>query len=62
MNFYPSLTQTGQYRFDTSTTLSIPVRKKLSFQVSYIDFYLSNPGLGSHNNNSAFSIGLGYSF
>lgn len=62
LNFYPNLTQTGQYRFDTSTTLSIPVRKKLSFQVSYIDFYLSNPALGSHMNNSTFSTGLGYSF
>lgn len=62
LNFYTNLSQAGQYRFDTSTTLSIPVRKKLSFQVSYIDFYLSNPALGSHNNNSTFSTGLGYSF
>jgi len=61
-NFYPNLSQTGQYRFDTATTLSMPLMKQLSFQVSYIDFYLTTPAAGSHNNNATFSMGIGYNF
>jgi putative salt-induced outer membrane protein YdiY len=62
LNFYPNLTQTGQYRFDTSTTLAVPISKLLSFSVSYVDFYLSNPQPGSHQNNATFSTGLGVNF
>ncbi|HLI29895.1 MAG TPA: DUF481 domain-containing protein [Terriglobia bacterium] len=62
LNFYPNISQTGQYRFDTATTLSVPLKKKLSFQVSYIDFYLTTPAAGSHNNNATFSTGIGYNF
>lgn len=61
-NFYPNLTQTGEYRFDTNTTLSVPFRKRFSLSVSYLDFFLSNPQPGSHQNNSTFSTGLGLSF
>ena len=62
LNFYPNLTQTGEYRFDTSTTLAMPISKRFSFTVSYEDFYLSNPQPGSHQNNATFSTGIGVNF
>ncbi len=62
VNFYPNLSQTGQYFFNTQTSLSIPLFKKLSFQISFIDFYLSNPPTGSLKNNATFSTGIGYNF
>ena len=62
LNFYPNLSNTGQYRFDTSTTLSAKLSNKFSVNAGVIDFYLSNPALGSHKNNMAFTSGLGYTF
>lgn len=61
-NFYPNLTQTGEYRFDTNTSLAVPLRKRFSLSVSYLDFFLSNPQPGSHENNATLSTGLGVTF
>lgn len=62
INFYPNLSQTGQYRFDTSTVLSAAVSKRLSFMVSFVDFFLSNPPASSHQNNATLSTGIGVIF
>ena len=62
INFYPNLSQTGEYRFDTSTALAVPLTKRLSFSISYVDFYLSNPLPGAHKNNATISTGLGVNF
>lgn len=62
LNFYPNLTATGQYRFDTTTTLSAKLSTRFSANLSVVDFYLSNPAAGSHKNNEAFTAGLGYAF
>ncbi|HUZ47679.1 MAG TPA: DUF481 domain-containing protein [Terriglobia bacterium] len=62
INFYPNLTRAGDYRFDTSTALSIPLTQRLSFSVSFVDFYLSNPLPGNHKNNATLSTGLGIRF
>ena len=62
INFYPNLSQTGEYRFDTSTVLSAAVSKRLSFMVSFVDFFLSNPPAGSHENNATLSTGIGVTF
>jgi putative salt-induced outer membrane protein YdiY len=62
INFYPNLTQTGEYRFDTATTLAVPLAKRLSFSISFVDFYLSNPLPGNHKNNATVSTGLGIRF
>lgn len=62
LNFYPNLSNTGQYRFDTATTLSAKLSNKFSLNAGVIDFYLSNPAAGSHKNNVAFTTGLGYTF
>ncbi|MCL5004914.1 MAG: DUF481 domain-containing protein [Acidobacteria bacterium] len=62
INFYPNLTEAGEYRFDTSTALAVPLTKRLSFSISFVDFYLSNPLPGSRKNNATVSTGLGINF
>ena len=62
LNFYPNFTQGGEYRFDTTTSLSIKLLGRLNFNTNLIDLYLSNPPMGSQKNNVTFSTGIGYSF
>jgi putative salt-induced outer membrane protein YdiY len=62
LNFYPNLTNTGQYRFDTSTTLTANLGKRFNLNTGIIDLFLSNPPAGSHQNNVAFTTGIGYTF
>lgn len=61
-NVYPNLSRSGQYRFDTTTTLSAKLSNRFSLNTGVVDLYLSNPALGSQNNNVAFTTGLGYAF
>ena len=61
-NFYPNFTEGGQYRFDTSATLSIKLFNKFSFTTSAIDLFLSNPPPGNERNNITLSTGIGYTF
>ncbi len=60
--FYPNFTQTGEYRFDTTTTLAIKLFNKFSFTASAIDLFLSNPPPGNERNNITLSMGIGYTF
>jgi putative salt-induced outer membrane protein YdiY len=62
LNFYPNITQGGEYRFDTSAILSIKLFNRFSFNTSAIDLYLSNPPAGNQKNNITLSTGLGYTF
>jgi putative salt-induced outer membrane protein YdiY len=62
LNFYPNLTSGGQYRFDTSTTLTANLSKRFSLNTGFTDLYLSNPAAGSQKNNIAFTTGIGYAF
>jgi len=62
LNFYPNLTNTGQYRFDTSTTVAANLGKRFNLNTGIIDLFLSNPPVGSHQNNVAFTTGIGYTF
>jgi putative salt-induced outer membrane protein YdiY len=62
LNFYPNFSQLGEYRFDTTTVLSLKVSNRLSLNSSLIDLYLSNPPAGNHQNNVTFSTGIGYTF
>ncbi len=61
-NFYPNFTQGGQYRFDTTTVLSIKISNRFSFNTRAIDLYLSNPPPGNEKNNITLSTGVGYTF
>ncbi|MGA2984886.1 MAG: DUF481 domain-containing protein [Terriglobia bacterium] len=62
LNFYPNFTEGGEYRFDTSATLSIKLFNKFSLTTSAIDLYLSNPPAGNEKNNITLSTGIGYTF
>lgn len=62
LNFYPNLTNGGQYRFDTTTILSVKLTNKFSLNTSVIDLYLSNPPTGNEKNNITISTGIGYAF
>lgn len=62
VNFYPNLSNTGQYRFDTATTLSAKLAGKFSLNAGVIDFYLSNPPAGNRKNDVTFTTGVGYTF
>jgi hypothetical protein len=61
-NFYPNLSDTGQYRFDTATTFSAKLAGKFSLNTGVIDLYLSNPPLGNKKNSITFTTGIGYTF
>jgi putative salt-induced outer membrane protein YdiY len=62
LNVYPNLSATGEYRFDTTTTLSAKLSNRFSLTTGVVDLYLSNPAVGSQKNNIAFTTGLGYTF
>jgi putative salt-induced outer membrane protein YdiY len=61
-NFYPNLSDTGEYRFDTATTLSAKLAGKFSLNAGVIDLYLSNPPAGNKSNSVTFTTGIGYTF
>jgi putative salt-induced outer membrane protein YdiY len=62
LNFYPNVSNTGQFRFDTTTSLAASLSKRFSLNTSVIDLYLTNPAAGSQKNNIAFTTGIGYAF
>ncbi len=62
VNFYPNLSNTGQYRFDTATTISAKLAGKFSLNSGIIDLYLSNPPAGNKKNDVTFTTGVGYTF
>lgn len=62
VNFYPNLSNTGQYRFDTATTVSAKLAGKFSLNAGVIDLYLSNPPPGNKKNDVTFTTGIGYTF
>ena len=62
LDFYPSLSETGDYRFNTSTTLSTRISSRLSFNTTVADRFLSRPLPGRQRNELVFTTGLGLNF
>jgi putative salt-induced outer membrane protein YdiY len=62
LNFFPDLTDTGQYRgtFDLGTVTKIS--KWLGWQNQFGDIYVSNPPPGKKKNDVIFTTGLNISF
>ena len=60
--FFPNLQQTGQYRgvFNLGTVTKIS--RWLGWQNQFGDIYVSNPPIGSKNNDVIFTTGLNFSF
>lgn len=59
---YPSLTKTGNYRFNSLTSLDAPISKRLTFNISVNEQYLSAPVPGTQANVLILSTGLGVKF
>lgn len=62
LNFYPNFSDAGEYHFDTASSLSFKLTKRLAANISLVDNYLSNPVPGNHNNNIALTTGVGVTF
>jgi putative salt-induced outer membrane protein YdiY len=60
--FFPNLTNTGEYRVTFDASLNTKLMKWLSWQVTASNRYLSNPVLGSKNNDLLLTTGIGVSF
>ena len=61
-DFYPSLTNAGDYRFSSLTALDTPISKRFSFNISLNDQFLSRPVPGTQSNIVILSTGLGVNF
>jgi len=61
-NFYPNLSDTGEYRFDTTSTLSVRLNSRLSLNTGLTDLYLTNPIPGSKSNDVTLITGVAYTF
>jgi putative salt-induced outer membrane protein YdiY len=62
LNFYPNLTNTGQYYFDTTTSLAMTLASRFTANINFVDEYLSTPLVGSRKNNVALTLGFGLNF
>ena len=61
-NFYPNLSDTGEYQgeFDFGTVTKIS--KWLGWQNQFTDIYVSNPPIDTKKNDLVFTTGLNFSF
>ena len=56
--FYPNMSNLGQYRYQLNATSATIIKKWLSWQVTLVDGYLSNPPFGLKSNDLLLSTGL----
>jgi putative salt-induced outer membrane protein len=61
-DFYPNLSETGQYRFLFNTTATTALNSWLGWQVTFNDGYVSNPPPLIKKNDLLFSTGLRLTF
>jgi hypothetical protein len=62
LNFYPNLTDRGEYRADTTSSLSTRVSSRLSFNTTLTNRFLSNPLPGRQKHEMVLTTGLAVSF
>jgi hypothetical protein len=60
--FYPYLTDLGEYRFRSETSLKIPLYAGMFFRSGLVDEYQSNPGGDTLKNDIRLESSLAYSF
>ncbi len=60
--FYPYLTELGEYRFRSETSLKIPLFTGVFFRSGLVDDYQSNPGGDTLKNDIRLESSLVYSF
>jgi putative salt-induced outer membrane protein YdiY len=59
---YPNLQQTGEYRGTFNLGTVTKISKWLGWQNQFNDIYVSNPPIGSKNNDIILTTGLNFSF
>ena len=57
-NFFPNLSDTGDYRLQLDATAATKIKNWLSWQVTFSDRYVSMPLLGLKDNDVLFTTGL----
>jgi putative salt-induced outer membrane protein len=57
-NFFPNLSDTGDYRLQLDATAATKLKNWLSWQITFSDRYVSRPLLGLKNNDVLFTTGL----
>jgi putative salt-induced outer membrane protein len=62
LNFFPDLTDTGQYRGTFNLGTVTKISKWLGWQNQFGDIYVSNPPVGKKKNDVIFTTGLNISF
>ena len=62
LNFYPNLTDRGEYRMDTTSSLNTRLSSLLSFNTTLTNRLLSNPLPGRQKHELILTTGLGISF
>lgn len=61
LQYFPNLTETGEYRMTFDSSLSTKLTNWMTWNLTVSDRYLSNPPLGSKNNDLLFTMGVGVS-
>lgn len=59
---FPNLTDTGSYRHTFDATAVTAISKRLGWQVTFSNRFLSNPPAGTKKNDQIFTTGLRYTF
>jgi len=62
LNFYPNLTDRGEYRMDTTSALNTRLSSLFSFNTTLTNRLLSNPLPGRQKHELVLTTGLGISF
>lgn len=62
MQFYPNLSETGEFRLNFDTGASVPVMKFLEWNFGVNNRYLSNPVAGRKTNDLLLTTGIRVSF
>ena len=60
--FYPNLSNTGEYRWTLNFGTVTKISKRLGWQNSFGDIYVSDPPVGKKNNDILFTTGLNVAF
>lgn len=60
--FFPNISNTGEYRFTFNSHAVTNISKWLSWQLAFDDIYVSNPPAGTKKNDVILSTGLRLSF
>lgn len=62
LNFYPDLSDTGEYRMEFNLGTVTKINKWLGWQNQFSDIYVSNPPPATKKNDLIFTTGLNISF